>query len=50
MLQGAVPVAAVIVAVFEFMFYGCIILGVAAPLHSAWRWFKGLAPRGDQIV
>lgn len=45
MLQGATPAGAVIMAVFEFIFYGCMILGVAALLDSARRWFKGLAPR-----
>lgn len=44
MLQGVAPAAAVTVAVFEFMFYWCIILSIAALLHSAWRWFKGLGP------
>ena len=29
MLQGTSPVAAVVAAVFEFMLYWCIILGVA---------------------
>jgi len=36
-LQGAAPVAAVIIAIFEFMFYWCIILSVAALLHLGWR-------------
>jgi hypothetical protein len=42
MLQGVVPAAAVIVAVFEFMFYWCIILSIAVLLAGVWRWFKGL--------
>src|SRR5574341_1546938 len=29
-LQGANPVAAVVIAIFEFIFYWCLILGLAA--------------------
>lgn len=36
-LQGVVPVAAVTVAVFEFMFYWCIILSFATLLHHGWQ-------------
>lgn len=32
-LQGASPVAAAVIAAFEFMFYGCLILIGAAALH-----------------
>jgi hypothetical protein len=36
-LQGAAPAAAVIIAIFEFMFYWCIILTVAVLLQQGWR-------------
>jgi hypothetical protein len=36
-LQGAAPAAAVIMAIFEFMFYWCIILTIAALLQHGWR-------------
>jgi hypothetical protein len=36
-LQGAAPVAAVSIAIFEFMFYWCIILSVATLLHHFWQ-------------
>jgi hypothetical protein len=36
-LQGAAPAAAVIFAVFEFMFYWCVILSVAVMLGFGWR-------------
>jgi hypothetical protein len=36
-LQGAAPVAAVIIAIFEFMFYWCIILSVSTLVHHLWR-------------
>lgn len=42
-LQGVAPAAAVIVAVFEFMFYGCIILSMAALLHQGWRWLRSIS-------
>ena len=35
MLQGASPIAAVIVAFFEFMLYWCVIVAVAALLRRA---------------
>jgi hypothetical protein len=37
MLQGASPTAAVIIAIFEFMFYWCIILSAAALAHKGWQ-------------
>lgn len=36
-LQGAAPEAAVIIAIFEFMFYWCVILSVTALVHLIWR-------------
>src|SRR5574341_2154410 len=36
-LQGANPVAAVVIAIFEFIFYWCIILGVAALWDYGWQ-------------
>ncbi len=41
LLQGVAPAAAVVVAVFEFMFYGCIILSVASLRH---RQVRALQP------
>ncbi len=35
-LQGAAPQAAIIIAFFEFMFYWCLILSVAALLYHIW--------------
>jgi hypothetical protein len=35
-LQGAAPAAAVIIAIFEFMFYWCVILSVAVFLYRGW--------------
>jgi hypothetical protein len=35
MLQGASPVSAVIIAIFEFIFYWCIICAAAALIHDA---------------
>jgi hypothetical protein len=37
LLQGVAPAAAVIVAVFEFIFYWCIILSMSALLHRCRR-------------
>jgi hypothetical protein len=37
LLQGVAPAAAVIVAVFEFIFYWCIILTMSALLHRCRR-------------
>jgi hypothetical protein len=42
-LQGAAPVAAVIIAIFEFMFYWCIILTVAVLLHHVWRGLRHIS-------
>jgi hypothetical protein len=42
MLQGVDPVAAVVVAVFEFMFYWCIILSVALLLQRGRQWLRAL--------
>ena len=36
-LQGAAPVAVVVIATFEFMFYWCVILTLAVFLYHAWR-------------
>ena len=41
-LQGAAPVAAVIIAIFEFMFYWCIILSVAVLLHHCWQRLRNV--------
>jgi len=35
-LQTAAPVAAVIIAIFEFMFYWCVILSVTALVNLVW--------------
>jgi len=42
MLQGVDPVAAIVVAVFEFMFYWCIILSVALLLQLGRQWLRAL--------
>jgi hypothetical protein len=39
-LQGAAPLAAIVIAIFEFMFYWCIILSVAAIIHYVWHLKK----------
>ncbi|MFZ2098771.1 MAG: hypothetical protein WAV05_19225 [Anaerolineales bacterium] len=36
-LQGAAPVAAVVIAIFEFMLYWCVILSVASLLYYGWQ-------------
>jgi hypothetical protein len=36
-LQGAAPVAAVIIAIFEFMFYWCVILSVTTLVYLIWQ-------------
>ena len=50
MLQEASPVAAVVIAMFEFMFYWCIILSVAWLLWRGWQWSKSLIQRRAQVV
>jgi hypothetical protein len=45
MLQGANPVAAVVIAIFEFIFYWCIILSLALALWHATHWLKYLTNR-----
>ena len=37
MLQGASPVAAVVIAFFEYIFYWCIILSVAVLIQRGWK-------------
>lgn len=41
MLQGASPVAAVLFSGFEFVFYGGLILTLAAVLGRVWEQLKG---------
>jgi hypothetical protein len=36
-MQSAAPVAAVIIAIFEFMFYSCVILSLTTLVHITWR-------------
>lgn len=43
MLQGASPVAAVIIAFFEYMFYWCVILSLSALLHWGWTSLRSKA-------
>lgn len=51
MLQGASPAAAVIIAIFEFIFYWCVILGLAALWDYGWqRVEKSLGVRGQNAV
>jgi len=42
-LQGATPSAAVSFAIFEFMFYWCIILTLAVLLHHGWRKLRHIS-------
>jgi hypothetical protein len=42
MLQGASPVAAVVVAAFEFIFYWCVCLSLTILFQQAWRWSRNL--------
>jgi hypothetical protein len=42
-LQSVAPVSAVIVAVFEFMFYWCIILSVAVLSHQGLRRLRSIS-------
>ena len=39
MLQGASPVAAVVIAFFEYIFYWCVILSVAVLMQSGGKAF-----------
>jgi hypothetical protein len=41
-LQGAAPVSAVVFAIFEFMFYWCVILSVTTLLNSFWLRLRKL--------
>ena len=50
MLQGASPVAAVVIAIFELMLYWCIILSVAGLLWRSWQWAKSLIQKPAQVV
>jgi hypothetical protein len=40
MLQGASPIAAVIMLILQFMFYWCIIVGIASEVQRGQRWLK----------
>jgi hypothetical protein len=40
MLQGASPIAAVVIAFFEFMFYWCVILSLSALMQWGWTNLK----------
>jgi hypothetical protein len=42
MLQGVDPVAAVVIAGFEFMFYWCIMLSIASLMQRGWKWSKDM--------
>ncbi len=50
LLQGASPVAAVVIAIFEFTFYWCIILSVAWALRRVWRWSTELVRKQSPAV
>ena len=41
-LQGAAPVAAVVFAIFEFMFYWCVILSMTTLLNYLWQRLRKL--------
>jgi hypothetical protein len=40
LLQGAARGAAVVIAAFEFTFYWCVILSLAAVLQQSWQWLR----------
>jgi hypothetical protein len=44
-LQGAAPAAAVIFAIFEFMFYWCVVLSLAVFLQHGWRKMRGMTEK-----
>jgi hypothetical protein len=44
-LQGAAPAAAVIFAIFEFMFYWCVILSLAVFMQHGWWKMRGMSER-----
>ncbi len=50
MLQGASPVAAVVIAIFEFTAYWCIILSAAWLLWRAWQWSTELIHKQSPAV
>jgi hypothetical protein len=50
MMQGASPVAAVVIAIFEFMFYWCIILSIALLLWHGWQWVRRLMHMEDPVA
>lgn len=50
MLQGVSPVAAVVVAVFEFVLYWCIILSIAMLLQRGWRWLRALRQQQIHVI
>ncbi len=50
MLQGVSPTAAVVIAIFEFMFYWCVILSLALLLWHGWHWLKSLRRKQAQAV
>ncbi len=45
MLQGAAPVAAVVIAFFEYIFYWCIVLSITWLVDNTWHWFRHLRSR-----
>jgi hypothetical protein len=42
-LQGAAPVATVIIAIFEFMFYWCVILSMTVLVYHIWRKLRPIS-------
>jgi hypothetical protein len=43
MLQGASPVAAIVIAIFEFIFYWCISVSAAWLLRRGWELMKSVS-------
>lgn len=43
-LHGAAPAAAMTIAVFEYIFYWCLVVSLAALVNAAWRWLRRVPP------
>ena len=48
-LQGAAPLSALTIAFFEFIFYWCIISGIAAAVHALRCWVQHRRRRAGMI-
>jgi hypothetical protein len=50
MLQGVSPTAAVVLPIFEFMFYWCICLSLASLLQRGWEWLRGSTKGSSRVM